>query len=387
MPLGVALDALGDAAADLAGAFGFSLTDNKPIDPVYKEAKDKKAFGEGVTTPWEIVGTDWHKVYGYQFVIAKLETPAQAQPNPGSNFFTNFAGFGAAIESAFDAAVSAIGLSEESSPVSDYFYYTLPIPPQSYNEKMVIASQATATIGGVVEETNKNVFWNISMGGTTGIAVTRGATDVTNGRNKMATIFRDTIKTTGLMSGALAQVNSVLSQVGGIADQVIQTGTALANGDIGGAAAAAVQAAQVKLLPAMPYAGSAVDRETNGFTEAHELMRFLYTYSALRDTNPDGYHLFFRNYKTGKQFRCVIQDLSLQQSVQDPMLVRYTIVLKCWDVTPLTEAEKSKAEYDRFGPGGDLYPSALINLDQMNKLNGILNGNVSADETLNTLLG
>lgn len=384
MPLGVALDALGDAAADLAGSFGFSLPNNKPVDPIYTEAKTKEVFSEGKSTPWEIVGTDWHKVYAYQFVIAKLETPAQDTAQPG-NFFTNFGGIGAAIT----AAVSAIGIetSGESTPPTDYFYYTLPIPPQSYNEKMVIASQATATIGGVVEETNKNVFWNISMGGTTGIAVTRGATDVTNGRNKMATIFRDTIKTTGLMSGALAQVNSVLSQVGGIADQVIQTGTALANGDIGGAAAAAVQAAQTKLLPAMPYAGSAVDRETNGFTEAHELMRFLYTYSALRDSNPDGYHLFFRNYKTGKQFRCIIQDLSLQQSVQDPMLVRYTIVLKCWDVVPLSEAEKSKAEYDRFGPGGDLYPSALINLDQMNKLNGILNGNASADETLNVLLG
>jgi len=389
---GSALDSIGDAVSDLGAAVGLnnSPNPNKPKDPIYTAAKNANVFGSNKKAPWEIVGTDWHKVYSYQFVVRESnedDTAAAATPQAsGSLWSTITSTVSAAFAAAPSQASNALGTGG-AGDAGNIYYYALPIPPQTYVEKMVTASQATPTFGGVVEETNKNVFFNISMGGTTGIAVTRGATNVPGGRDKMASIFRDSIKSTGLMSGAMAQVNAVISQVGGIADQAIQAGTALANGDIGGAAAAAVQAMQTKLLPAMPYAGSAVDKDTNGFTEAEELVRFLYTYSALKDKKPDKYSLSFRNFKTGREYRCVVRDIQLQRSVQDPMLTRYSLALQCWDAKPISDSDKSEAEYDRFGPGGDLYPSVLINLDQMYKLNVAMSSDYSADDTVGVLLG
>ena len=152
-------EGISQAEADVNGLFGqFGVSLGTPEGKIYGLAKDILSDLSNIQpggTPWDIDGEDWYKVYSYQFVI----TDSKA-----------FGSFGN----------------------KDEIIYTLPIPPQSMSVRMIPASQATATIGGVVEETNANVFWSLNMSGTTGIAVSRIGTGA-NRHEEMAKVFRDNV--------------------------------------------------------------------------------------------------------------------------------------------------------------------------------------------------
>ena len=356
-------DTLGDAAKDLAGVFGAKGLPS--ADQIYKEAKGlfppgSNAAAAGASFPWFIDGTDWYKVFAYQFVVSTGGDPTVPKGKSFGDIFNKEA-TGGLISQLGEFAASKAPIVPKSELI-----YALPIPPQSLVIRMIPASQATPTVGGVVEETSGNTFWLINMSGTTGIAVTRSADGGTK-RAEVAKQFRDKITTTGLMSGPLAGVNAAISKIGGIADSAIGVGAALASGDITGAINAGVDGANNALLPPLPYSGSGVDRETNGYTEAMELHRFLYTYSKLKGVKPSQYSLSFRNYKTNQEWDCILQDFQLQQSAQSPMLYKYSITLKCWGVRP-PGGDRSKAEFDRFGPNGDLNQVSVIDPMQMAKL-------------------
>lgn len=285
-------------------------------------------------TPWEFSGDNWYQVFAYQFVVQ--------EDTPTTNIST---------------------LLPDPSDTKKTFYYTLPIPPQAYTAEMVTASQASATLGGVVEETGSNVFWMIQMSGTTGTAITRRNGDETV-RKETATVFRDKISTTGLLSAPMAGIQQAISKVGGVLSRLADSVEAANEGNVGGALGGLTSAAQAALLPNVPYAGSAVNQDSNGFTEAMEMQRFFYAYSKAKEKNPN-LNLYFRNYKTGQQWRCIIQNPKFQQSVQEPMLIRYAITLKAWDVSPITNAQKP---FDRFGPNGDLKEVLTISASTMANL-------------------
>jgi hypothetical protein len=302
------------------------------VDNLSKKFKDLKNLVNGAITPssetgiykllgskpWEFTGEDWYKVFAYQFIV-------------------------------------------EGGP--EKFYYTLPIPPQSYVVKQVTASQATATLGGVVEETGSNVFWLISMSGTTGTAISRAAGDE-DLRKEVATQFRDKISTTGLLSGPLAGVQQAISKVGGVLGKSIDILDSAKDGDIVGAVSGTASTVNAALLPNIPYNASAVTQDSNGFTEALEMQRFFFAYSKAKEQNPN-LRMVFRNYKTGQEWRCILQDPQFQQSVQNPMLIRYNINLKAWDVKSVSESQKA---IDRFGPNGDLKEVVTISPTTMKNL-------------------
>lgn len=304
---GPALDAIKKSAGDLLKAIGFDFEDD-PAGGIYKSAKTQKIFKDGV--PWSYSGQDWYKVFPYSFVV-------------------------------------------EWTSGKGSWIYTLPIPPQSMLTKMIPASAATATLGGVVEETSDNVFWVIQMAGTTGVAISREGVDNpdSGSRKEMAKKFRKKLETTGLLSGVAAQLNTLVGKTAGTADAVI---SGIQSGSITGAIGGVVGAINNAILPSLPYSGSAVDDVTNGYTEIQELHRFLFTFSHLKSLRPDRYRLKFKNYKTGQEWRVIIQDFSIQQSAQNPHLYRYNIQLKAWDVKPIDAKEREDKEFDRFGPEGDL---------------------------------
>jgi hypothetical protein len=155
-------------------------------------------------------------------------------------------------------------------------------------------------------------------------------------------------------------------------------------GNLGDAASGVVGAVNSALLPPPPYAGSAVSQDSNGYTEIQELHRFLYTYSQLKQQSPTKYGLKFRNYKSNQEWKCVLQDFQIQQSAANPMLYKYSIALKCWNVG--IPGDRDKAEYDRFGPGGDLAAVATIDPVQMIKLYGALTNKISGN-SFSFLLG
>lgn len=321
-----AIDTVKDGLGDLASAFGFNLNlgqeneDGKIYDYA-KAALEELASVDGKS--WTFNGQDWYKIFGYQFVVLAGSPPEE-------------------------------------------LIYTLPIPPQQFSVRMIPASQATPTLGGVVEETNANVFWLISMSGTTGIAVSRND-DGSKKRHKMAKQFRDSISTTGLLSGALAGINSAISKIGGAADALVDVGKSVADGNVAGVTGGLVGAFNTTFLPPMPYSASAVDGQSNGYTEIQELHRFLYTYSKLKGKNPSNFHLKFRCYKTNQEWNCILQDFSIQQSASNPLLYRYNIALKGWNVMEAAKGEDSE-QFDRFAVGGDLQSVNLVNPQVFNTI-------------------
>lgn len=315
-----AIDQVKEGLGDLTSAFGYNLNlgSENSEGRIYSYASILPEYASSQGLPWTFRGQDWYKIFGYQFVVK-----AKVGNNPAEELI-----------------------------------YTLPIPPQSFGVRMVPASQATPTFGGVVEETSANVFWLINLAGTTGIAVSREDSGPLK-RNKMAKQFRETIGTTGLLSGALAGVNSAINKIGGSADALIGVGQSIANGNVTGVTGGLVGAFNTTFLPPMPYSASAVQEQTNGYTEMQELHRFLFIYSKLKEKNPSGFSLSFRCYKTNQEWQCVIQDFGIQQSAANPMLYRYNIALKGWNVQAVGKPEDFK-QFDRFAPGGDLQSVNLV---------------------------
>lgn len=286
---------------------------------------------------WSVDGESWHKVFAYQFKIVK-----------------------------------------KTNNIQEDYYFTLPIPPSTLQIKPVIPSKVTATIGGVVEENSPVSFWVISMSGTTGIAVSRAEGDE-NTRRQVAGKFRDTISTTGLLSGTFANVDRIVNKAVGVIDSagniVSRAQDALAAPGLSSFSALSgevVGAVSNALLPSLPYSSSAVSGSTNGFTEAEELQKFFYIYQRLKSENPSDYTLYFINYKTQQQWRVIIKDFSLQKSAQNPMLYRYNIALQGWDILPANKADT--VEFDRFGKDGDL--KSVNTMGFGSKTTGLSLGNI-----------
>jgi len=324
------VDFLDDPIKWIGEDLGVSIpgTARRTFETLYSEQNKGKL--------WTVKGEDWYKTFPYQFVVRH-----------GVSFQQNF-------------------LSETKDPNNDsagLYYYTLPIPPQQISKKPIFASRATATVGGVVEETSPVTFWMIHMTGTTGIGVSRADGD-TQQRKEVANIFRDKITTTGLLSGIFAGANQAISKIGGVADQALAFKDAVTgDGNLlqkaGAAAKSVTGALNTVLTPPLPYSGSAVSQKSNGFTEMEELVKFFYMYSRLKSSSPSDFELFFVDYKTDQRWRVIIKDFNVQKHSQSPFLYRYNITLQAWDIRSSTEdpglfPSLTRADYNRFGPDGDL---------------------------------
>jgi hypothetical protein len=307
---------------------------------------------------FRIVGQDWYKVFGYQFVI--LANGKDSEPGKSNNSaIDKIKGAAKTLANLFTGQKNADGPSEDTAETK---YYTLPIPPQSLMIKPLIASQATPTLGGVVEETSDNVLWMISMQGTTGIAPSRAMNGDTIDRRSVAKQFRDTISTTGLLAGITGQLNKTISKIGGALDSALSAAESFKEGNIAGGIGNAVDIAGAVTMPSIPYSGSAVSEKSNGFTEIQELSKFIDMYNSLKHKNPKKYKLVFRMFKTNQQWNCIIQDFSIQKSAQSPHLWRYNLVLKCWSLQTVSAQMSKDAEFNRFAAGGDLKSVNTIGL-------------------------
>lgn len=247
------------------------------------------------------------------------------------------------------------------------YTYTLPIPPESITTKMIVASEATPTLGGVVEETSANKFWMIQLTGTTGMAVGRMGDSYKKAEDS-ADKFREVLSTTGLLSGVGANINSGGSRIAGV---INQTHNAYTSGSVAGVAAGAAGLVGLASQPVLPYASSAVDKKSNGYSEMARIHKFFHMYSIKHENDPTGYSLYFINHKDGQKFRCVLKDFSVQKSSQEPHLYRYRIALKCWEPTaPAKNLGNDKRAVNRFDPAkGDLKTVNTLNVGNFAKIN------------------
>lgn len=311
--------------------------------------------GPPSTEKFKIVGQDWYKVFGYQFGI--IYENESVQKSKKQDLFSS-------IKNTF-----LNGAKSDSNEKSKF--YTLPIPPQSLIIKPIIASQVTPTFGGVVEETSQNVLWQINMQGTTGIAPSRDINGNAIDRSEVAKNFRETISTTGLLAGISGQLQSVTAKVGGAIDSLISAGGAFRGGDIAGGIGNAISAINTLAKPPLPYSGSGVSEQSNGFTEIQELAKFFHEYNDLKHREPRSYRLIFRMFKTNQQWNCIIDDFSIQKSAQSPHLWRYNITMTCWGLQVIGANVAGSGEFDRFGPGGDLASVNTVGLASSKTLSNI----------------
>ena len=290
---------------------------------------------KSIGKPVADAGADWYKVFPYQLVIVKYKDDPVFDPTRRQN--------------SNDPRV----LDKPTHKIDKSFYYTLPIPPESLTINMVSASEATPTLGGVVEETSAVVFWDIQVSGTTGMAI--GYQDKSN-CSEMADSFRSSLSTTGLLVGAFSDAAKAAGGIGTMIDAakdaqesfksasgLMASTTSLFGGlsNIMGSA----------FLPKLPYYSSAVNRKSNGYTTIKDLEAVFHTYSSNKELFPGRYDLFFVNQKDDSVYRVILKGgVQIQKSARDPYLYRYSFALKGWNKKDLKHSAfgASKREVNRY---------------------------------------
>jgi hypothetical protein len=249
-------------------------------------------------------------------------------------------------------------------------FYSLPIPPEALSYQMVNASQLIPTMGGVVEETSATTFWQITLSGTTGIAIARKYSEDPNVGDMLdvpaskESSFRRVLKG-GVLANTFNKAANVYEAVTG----AYEDGPMAAVGLLEGLASTA-QRYNSSAVPTKIPEESATSRvanalgvdlsrftgkgelSTNGFVEIHLLHNFLNAYSHIKEVRPDTVKLFFESHKDNMQWQVIVRGFSFQKNAAQPYLYKYNIALQGFDLKEVGAG--IAAATDRFGADGDL---------------------------------
>jgi hypothetical protein len=243
--------------------------------------------------------------------------------------------------------------------------FYLPIPPQNYTIQDMSTAEATATIGGVVEEVNAPVFSMITLVGTTGLSI--NSPSIKNGVGQDLSINQrkllDEVTKTGSVLGRILRSvqNTVTSPLSFIependlpfngAPSAVNTTphtiTKMFNNAPDNAVAGWFERQN-------PFQQTKIPKGefSNGWAWSQALRQFFMIYARWKSVEPN-LELYFSDYKSRASYRCVPRSVQFQQNAQNPYLINYTIILKCWE---LQDVEKKGAgipkAVDRFA--GDL---------------------------------
>ena len=254
--------------------------------------------------------------------------------------------------------------------------YALPIPPEMITVRPVYASDAIATMGGVIEECSAVTFWQIAMSGTMPHGVLRAVNDVGN----PATTFREALSTTGL-------VTSILSGIAQPAMSLLAKGQNMVDSFSNGFGGSAIaDSALAALQPAIPYSQSGVgpvsdgSATSNGYVEIHRMQKFFLWYEKVKSRfasntdNLDGTQLslYFENLKDGQRFRVIPKQTDFMKSAAGPYTYKYQIVLTAWEIQPASSTS---------GQAVDRYKNDLKTVNTLTAT-AILTGVKSAASTL-----
>ena len=249
-------------------------------------------------------------------------------------------------------------------------FYSLPIPPESLSYQMVNASQFTPTMGGVIEETSATTFWQITLSGTTGIAIARKYSedpdtgDALNLPASKESSFRRVLKG-GVLANTFNKAANAYEAISGAYGE----GPAGAVGLLEGLASTAQRynsSAVPTKIPEESTTSRVADAlgmdlsrftgkgesSTNGYVEIHLLHNFLNAYSHIKETRPETVRLFFESHKDNMQWQVIVRTFSFQKNAAQPYLYRYNIALQGFDLKEVGAG--LVAAEDRFGANGDL---------------------------------
>ena len=207
----------------------------------------------------------------------------------------------------------------------------LPISPENLTITTHYATNVITTLYGTVEQHSEQRYFDISIEGTTGMAPLYPDSFTTGG--KAETSYRASFHVTDRNWGA--------ASAGGFFASTLGRYNTIAN------------KAQDLISPQVNETG--LDIYHTGYAAFHRLYKFFQEYkidvAGLESTKPRerGKHpLIFLNYKDNNQYYCAIQRFVLRRTTNDPMLYRYNIVLRAYNLSPLSVPTVGESYKDRL---------------------------------------
>jgi hypothetical protein len=247
----------------------------------------------------------------------------------------------------------------------------LPIPPQSLTVQDMSTSEAHATLGGVVEETSKPVFYQVTLVGTTGLSVNGNGLSHTD--STLSPTFRKYVDdTTGRDNPLKKLVGGLVDIPGQLASAFTEPEAQLPYGDY----PSAVASKKFDITSLIPVDANK-SSEANGFVEklkknfdftsgilnppgdkngnspfangyswGHALRQFFLVYQREKEANSE-LELYFTDVKSNTRYRCVPRGVQFQRQASNPYMANYNITLKCWNLEN-SSVKPESAEIDRF---------------------------------------
>lgn len=251
----------------------------------------------------------------------------------------------------------------------------LPISPQNLTVTTHFATNVITSLYGTIEEHSEQRYFDIMIEGTTGISPKY--TEVYKPSEVGSNSFRETVSN-GRASYGDAVGGTVNSGfLGGFLKKQIDT----VNN--------AVQNITSTVLGKGKFNKSGIDIEKTGYAAFHKLYKFFLVYKAdtsgerTINNNPrsrrrkglDGtaHPLTFLNYKDNVQYDVSIQRFSLKRDTSNPMLYKYSIVLRGYNLKQANRTFSDNELQDRAESLGLDGPSSTFMSASRNASNSLKN--------------
>lgn len=222
----------------------------------------------------DIDATRWNQLHVYSFVVK---------------------------ETSWDGSVLPVSANSESVFSGlPYSRVDLQIPPSSISATTAFASSAVATNGGILEENNGVVFRTITISGTTGFLPGRQSEG-----SKKATFFSNPIA--AIFPAASEALSTFTKTIKGIANSL--GGEPRKAADVG-------------------------DLTNTGYYQFWKLHNLFVSYAeAKKKSSGKDLRLVFSASKDNIGYVITPVSFDIRKDASQPMLYRYSIVMKCWDIT------------------------------------------------------
>jgi len=215
----------------------------------------------------------------------------------------------------------------------------LPISPENITIKTHWGTNVIPTMYGTVEEHTEQRYFDILISGNTGFApkysepfMDPGSSPAVGSRasykDDTSGVGLDPQLAGGFFKKTIGAINQTLNTVNGLAETF--TGTQINSG---------------------------IDPDKSGYMAFHNFYRFLLSYKKdavghSSKTARTKHPLTFLNYKDGQAYDCAITNFELKRDAADPMLYKYSIALRAYNLRSVQNATLDVTEDDRLGDLG-----------------------------------
>ena len=207
----------------------------------------------------------------------------------------------------------------------------LPISPENITIVTHYATNVITTLYGTVEQHSEQRYFDITIEGTTGMAPTYPDTFTTGGTAEKS--YRASFHVTDKNWGS--------ASAGGFFASTLGRYNRIAN------------KAQDLISPQVNETG--INLYNTGYAAFHRLYKFFQEYKidtagleATKQRKKGKHPLTFLNYKDNNQYQCALTGFTLKKSANDPMMYRYSIVLRAYNLAPLSMPTVGQSYKDRL---------------------------------------